>query len=90
MHHCYIPTGSVDIPQLTVAVIDSSGVYVYSLPCSEAEAVWPGMTCSSVQDVLQPAPSTAPAASPCRNATEFCAVFTPWSQVGSHAAPYHE
>ena len=84
---CYV-TGSVDVPQLTVAVVDAAGLYTYSFPCSDASAIWPGMACDAVDDtLLDAAPVLRPdSASPCADPAQFCAVFNPFAQASNATA----
>ena len=77
---CYVK-GSVDTPLITVAVVDSTGSYTYSFPCSKASEVWPGIECNSIADELQASPTTSPETSPCTDPDHFCAVYNPWSQA---------
>ena len=81
---CYVK-GSVDTPLITVAVVDSTGTYTYSFPCSKASEVWPGIECNSIADELQASPATTPDSSPCSDPGKFCAVFNPWSQATTTA-----
>lgn len=84
---CYV-TGSVDVPQLTVAVVDAAGLYTYSFPCSDASAIWPGMACDAIDDtLLDAAPVLRPdSASPCADPAQFCAVFNPFAQASNATA----
>ena len=77
---CYV-TGSESVPQITVAVIDSTGSYTYSFPSDQAEAIWPGITATTAADTLQASPAATPDSSPCKEPSSFCGVFAPFSQA---------
>jgi hypothetical protein len=61
--------------KIFVAVIDSIGCYVYSLPVERSTDIWPGIgskTCDA-------RPTESPIKAPCTNPAQLCCVFTPFS-----------
>ena len=74
-------TGSESVPQITIAVIDSTGSYTYSFPSADADQIWPGITATTAADTLQASPAAKPQSSPCTDVSSFCGVFAPFSQA---------
>lgn len=80
------PQGAVGgaTPIVYVAVVDSVGNYVYRLPASQAETIWPGIGRKTINATLPAAPARRPSmVNPCRGDPneDFCYVFTSNCQV---------
>ncbi len=62
-------------PIVYVAVVDSVGNYVYRIPASQVEEVWPGLGRKIANETLRASPAVRPAAvNPCKEG--YCFVFT--------------
>eukprot|EP00666_Eupelagonemidae_sp_cell4sb_P009209 gene9209-3501_t len=71
-------------PIVYVAVVDSVGNWVYRIPASQVEKVWPGIGRRTISDTVQAAPSRPAMMNPCtggygwsfKDPPPRCAVFT--------------
>jgi hypothetical protein len=73
----YLLTASAEAPEAVVyvAVVDSVGNWVYRIPATQVESVWPGLGRKQANATLPRAPTRTPAAmNPCLGG--YCAVFT--------------
>ena len=76
---CYIK-GEKNKPQIFVAIIDKTGVYIYNIPVDKSNTIWPGINRKTVTDTLPARPTQKPFTSPCKDSSNFCCVFSPTSQ----------
>ena len=62
-------------PIVYVAVVDSVGNWLYRIPASQVETVWPGLTRTTANETLRAAPVARPSSvNPCEGG--YCYVFT--------------
>ena len=72
-------------PYIFVAVVDSVGTFIYRIPSSQSDKIWPGLSRKSVACTLDARPTQRPTnrGPPCDDSNPYCALFLPNCQADS-------
>ena len=72
-------------PYVYVAVIDKIGTFIYRIPSSEVDKIWPGLSRSTAACTLGTRPTQRPpnGGPPCDDSNPYCALFIPNCQAES-------
>ena len=72
-------------PYIFVAVVDSVGTFIYRIPSSQSDKIWPGLSRKSAACTLDARPALRPTNNgpPCDDSNPYCALFLPNCQAGS-------
>ena len=72
-------------PYIFVAVVDRVGTFIYRIPASISDSVWPGLSRKTAACTLPARPTQRPPNSgpPCDNQNPYCALFLPNCQAAS-------
>lgn len=70
-------------PYIFAAVVDQVGTFIYRIPSSQSDEIWPGLTRKTAACSLDARPTKRPQNSgpPCDDSTPYCALFLPNCQA---------
>lgn len=72
-------------PYIFVAVVDSVGTFIYRIPASQSNKIWPGLSRKTASCTLGARPAQRPTNNgpPCDDSNPYCALFLPNCQADS-------
>ena len=72
-------------PYIFVAVVDQVGTFIYRIPASQSDKIWPGLSRKTAACTLDARPTQQPPNSgpPCDDSKPYCALFLPNCQADS-------
>ncbi len=80
----FLGTGyNQSVPYIFVAVVDHIGTFIYRIPASMVESVWPGLSRTTAACTVSARPTRRPDNSgpPCDDTHPYCALFLPNCQA---------
>lgn len=72
-------------PYVFVAVVDSVGMFIYRIPASQSDKIWPGLSRKIAAYILEAKPTKQPpnTGPPCDDKNPYCALFLPNCQANT-------
>lgn len=77
------PQTNKTVPYIFVAVVDQVGTFIYRMPATQSDSLWPGLSRKTAACTLSARPTQRPPnpGPPCDDSHPYCAIFLPNCQA---------